>query len=125
LRAALREIPFQTATIQEAAAIARVALQGEILSWCPIGVEGVITRLMQERSGSRPIASLKEWRTILNELIAGELAKNERLREAVRAEREAILELIESARADYANVYFGDYRLRTVAAAIRARGEKP
>ena len=45
----------------------------------------------------------------------------ERLREAVRAERVAILELIESARADYANVYFGDYCLRTVAAAIRAR----
>jgi len=47
----------------------------------------------------------------------------ERLREAVRAERAAILELIESARADYANLYFGDYCLRTVAAAIRARGE--
>ena len=40
------------------------------------------------------------------------------------AEREAILDLIESKRADYANVYFGDYCLRTVAAAIRARGEQ-
>jgi hypothetical protein len=36
---------------------------------------------MQERSGSRPSASLKEWRKILNELVAGE--------------RAAILELIE------------------------------
>jgi hypothetical protein len=42
---------------------------------------------------------------------------------AVRAERAAILELIEAARTNYANLYFGDYCLRTVAAAIRARGE--
>jgi hypothetical protein len=42
---------------------------------------------------------------------------------AVRAEREAILELIESERADYANMYLGDYALQTIAAAIRARGE--
>ena len=47
----------------------------------------------------------------------------ERLREAVRAEREAILELIESARAD-AHLYDGDYVLRSVAAAIKAREAK-
>jgi hypothetical protein len=46
----------------------------------------------------------------------------ERLREAVRAERAAILELIESARTD-GHLYDGDYCLQTVAAAIRARGE--
>ena len=47
----------------------------------------------------------------------------ERLREAVRAERAAILELIEAQRAD-AHLYNADYALRTVAAAIRARGEQ-
>jgi hypothetical protein len=31
----------------------------------PITIEGVITRLMQERSGSRPRASIEEWRKIL------------------------------------------------------------
>jgi hypothetical protein len=36
---------------------------------------------MQERCGSRPSASLKEWRKVLNDLVAGE--------------REAILELID------------------------------
>jgi hypothetical protein len=46
----------------------------------------------------------------------------ERLREAVRAEREAILALIEAQRAN-AHMYDGDYALRTVAAAIKARGE--
>ena len=59
-------------------------------------------------------------------LAAGSLQKQDRLLEearksAVAAEREAILDLIESKRADYANVYFGDYCLQTVAAAIRAR----
>jgi hypothetical protein len=44
----------------------------------------------------------------------------EGLREAVRAEREAILKLIEAARAD-AHMYDGDFALKTVAAAIRAR----
>ena len=48
----------------------------------------------------------------------------ERLREAVRAERAAILELIESARTN-GHLYDGDYCLRTVAAAIRVRGEQP
>jgi hypothetical protein len=48
----------------------------------------------------------------------------ERQREAVRAERAAILEIIESARAD-AHMYDGAFCLRAVAAAIRARGEKP
>jgi len=48
----------------------------------------------------------------------------ERLREAVRAERAAILELIESARTN-GHLYDGVYCLRTVAAAIRARGEQP
>ena len=43
---------------------------------------------------------------------------------AVRAERAAILEIIESARAD-AHMYDGAFCLRAVAAAIRARGEKP
>ena len=47
----------------------------------------------------------------------------ERLREAVCAEREAILKLIESARAD-AHMYDADYALRTVAAAIKARGNQ-
>ena len=42
---------------------------------------------------------------------------------AVRAERAAILELIESARAN-GHLYDCDYCLRTVAAAIRARGEQ-
>ena len=48
----------------------------------------------------------------------------ERLREAVCAERAAILELIEAQRAD-AHLYNADYALKTVAAAIRARGEQP
>jgi hypothetical protein len=65
---------------------------------------------MQERCRSRPSASLKEWRKILNDLVAGE--------------REAILDLIEAARAD-AKLYDADYALKTVASAIRARGEKP
>ena len=47
----------------------------------------------------------------------------ERQREAVRAERAAILEIIESARAN-GHLYDCDYCLRTVAAAIRARGEQ-
>jgi hypothetical protein len=51
------------------------------------------------------------------------LAFDAHIDRAVRAEREAILKLIESKRADYANVYFGDYCLRTVAAAIRTRGD--
>ena len=63
------------------------------------------------------------------DLACAALEKQDRLLEearksAVAAEREAILDLIESKRADYANVYFGDYCLRTVAAAIRARGEQ-
>ena len=41
---------------------------------------------------------------------------------AVRAERAAILELIESYHAD-GHLYDGDYVLQTIAAAIRARGE--
>ena len=44
---------------------------------------------------------------------------------AVAGERAAILEMIEAKHADYANLYFGDYCLRTLAAVIRARGEKP
>src|SRR5262249_38689283 len=48
----------------------------------------------------------------------------ERLREAVRAEREAILELIEAQRSTL-RIYDGDYALQTVAAAIRARGNQP
>jgi hypothetical protein len=48
----------------------------------------------------------------------------ERLREPVRAERAAILELIESERAN-AHLYDGDYALRTVAAAVKARGGPP
>jgi predicted signal transduction protein with EAL and GGDEF domain len=43
---------------------------------------------------------------------------------AVHAERAAILELIEVQRAD-AHLYNADYALKTVAAAIRARGEQP
>ena len=42
---------------------------------------------------------------------------------AVHAERAAILELIEAQRAD-AHLYNADYALKTVAAAIRARGEQ-
>jgi hypothetical protein len=42
----------------------------------------------------------------------------------VVAERQEILELIQSHRTD-ADLYDGDYALKTVAAAIRARGEKP
>jgi hypothetical protein len=41
---------------------------------------------------------------------------------AVHAERAAILELIEAQRAN-AHMYDGDYCLRAVVAAIRARGE--
>jgi hypothetical protein len=78
-----------------------------ILKLVPMSIEGVIRRLVQERYGSRPSASIEEWRKILNDLVA--------------SERAAILELIESARAD-AHIYDGDYVLRTVAAAIRARG---
>jgi hypothetical protein len=52
-------------------------------------------------------------------LIAGSVLDRQK---AVAAEREAILELIESERADYANMYLGDYALQTIAAAIRARG---
>jgi hypothetical protein len=43
---------------------------------------------------------------------------------AVHTERAAILELIEAQRAD-AHLYNADYALKTVAAAIRARGEQP
>jgi DNA-binding transcriptional regulator YiaG len=45
-------------------------------------------------------------------------------RAAVAAECEENLELIESARAD-AHMYDGDYALRTVADAIKARGNQP
>jgi hypothetical protein len=79
------------------------------LKLVPIGVDRVITRLMQERSGAEPITSLKEWRTILNELVAGERAENESLRAAlesvVGAARftqglpEPLAEAIEAARA--------------------------
>jgi hypothetical protein len=47
----------------------------------------------------------------------------DRLRKAVAARREAILELIESKRAD-ANMYDGDYCLRAVADAIKSRGNQ-
>ena len=52
------------------------------------------------------------------------LAFDAHIDRAVRAERATIPELIESARANYANLYFGDYCLQTVADAIRARGEQ-
>ena len=51
------------------------------------------------------------------------LAFDAHIDRAVRAERAAILELIEAQRAD-AHLYNADYALRTVAAAIRARGEQ-
>jgi hypothetical protein len=54
-------------------------------------------------------------------LIAAE--EIEKLREAVCAERAAILELIASERAN-GRLYDGDYALRTLAAAIKAR-EQP
>jgi len=49
----------------------------------------------------------------------------ERLRKAVAGEREAILELIEAERTANGHLYDGAYCLANVAAAIRARGEKP
>jgi hypothetical protein len=55
----------------------------------PISIEGVITRLMQERSGARPSASLKEWSTVLEDLVAGERAENERLCAALNGVVEA------------------------------------
>jgi hypothetical protein len=48
----------------------------------------------------------------------------ERLRKAVRAERAAILELIESERAE-AHLYNADSALRAVATAIKAREQQP
>jgi hypothetical protein len=48
------------------------------LKLVPISIEGVITHLMQERSGSRPSASLKEWRKVLEDLssVGGNLRKH-------------------------------------------------
>ena len=86
------------------------------LKLVPISIEGVITRLMQERSGFRPNASLKEWRKILNELVAGE--------------RAAILELIERTRKSLAEGQPYSYNTgcrdtcKALAAAIRARWEQ-
>ena len=50
----------------------------------PIGIESVIVRLMQERSGARPSASLEEWRAILTDLVSSERAENDRLRSALK-----------------------------------------
>jgi hypothetical protein len=72
---------------------------------------------MQERSGSRRSASLKEWRKILNEFVAGE--------------RAAILELIERTLKSLAEGQPYSYNTgcrdtsKALAAAIRARGEQP
>ena len=44
------------------------------LKLVPPSIEGVLVRLMQERRGSRPSASIEEWRKILNDLVAGERA---------------------------------------------------
>jgi hypothetical protein len=54
-----------------------------VLKLVPMGIDGVLIRLMQERCGSRPSASIEEWRKILNDLVAGERAENERLRAAL------------------------------------------
>jgi hypothetical protein len=51
---------------------------------------------------------------------AGEI---EKLRKALAAQRDAILELIESYRRD-GHLYDADYVLQAIAAEIRARGEK-
>jgi hypothetical protein len=74
-----------------------------------MSIEGVITRLMRERSGSRPSGSIEGWRKILNDLVAGERAENDRLRaslngvvEAARFTRDLpvpLSEAIEAARA--------------------------
>jgi hypothetical protein len=45
-----------------------------VLKLVPISIEGVLVRLMQERYGSRPSASIEEWRKILTNLVAGERA---------------------------------------------------
>ena len=58
-----------------------------VLKLVPISIEGVIIRLMQERRGSRPSASIEEWRKILEDLVAAERAEAadeiERLRKAL------------------------------------------
>jgi len=56
-----------------------------VLKLVPITIEGVITRLMQERCGSRPRASIEEWRKILEDLVSAERAADEieRLRKAL------------------------------------------
>ena len=46
-----------------------------VLKLVPISIEGVIIRLMQERRGSRPSASIEEWRKILEDLVAAERAE--------------------------------------------------
>ena len=80
-----------------------------VLKLVPMGIDGVLIRLMQERCGSRPSASIEEWRKILNDLVAGERAENDRLRaslngvvEAARFTRDLpvpLSEAIEAARA--------------------------
>ena len=78
-----------------------------LLKLVPMGIEGVLVRLMQERCGSGRCASIEEWRRILNDRVVGE--------------RKEILELIESERAN-GNLFDGNHCLRSVAAAIRSRG---
>jgi hypothetical protein len=73
------------------------------------------------------------FETLVNEGIKAETANvigagvaelvEKTVREAVAAERAAILELIESERAN-GHLYDGDYCLRAVAADIKARGEQ-
>ena len=94
----------------------------------------IVERLRVTRVAVAGYATVEE--TVLNEAIA-EIerlrAENRTLRNlgvdvgatieaAVATERAAILELIESACAK-ARLYDGNYALRTVTAAIRARGE--
>jgi hypothetical protein len=51
-------------------------------------IEGVLVRLMQERCGSRPSASIEEWRMILNDLVT---AERETIFERIERQKEASL----------------------------------
>jgi hypothetical protein len=91
-----------------------------------MGAQRVTSDIVEDLHSADPECEPSAAKIIMGRA-AGEI---ERLRAAlaeqhdrVAAEREAILDLIESKRAD-AHMYDGDYCLRTVAAAIRARGNQ-
>jgi hypothetical protein len=106
--------------------IARAALKGTPMTDIILELR-TLARLMENKAPvtfrAEDAAKLRKAADELEDLRAAMDQSAKLAYSAVRAEPAAILELIEAQRTD-AHLYDGDYCLRTVAAAIKARGEK-